>query len=701
MTLAAFGARDGLVTLPGLSRTAPAMSNPNGFSLLRPAALALCLTLAVAAPQADAAKKRRPAATGPKAPAAPSACTDLYAYANADWLKAHPVPADGAVSALGALAERSVQQQRDLLDGAMTSPQNGIQKLLGDFWASGLDEAAVERDGAGPIAPLLARIGAIKKSQDVAPAIAALHQVGIPVAFNFTADIDLRNLDTYFGYFAQGGLGLPDPSFYTRTDPDARALLGRYNGYVQKILVLAGTPQDKAAAEAQLVIDLETRIARASKTREQLRSIKATYNPVPTKDFAKKYRNLQLAAFLKVQGVGAEQVSMADPALFAQLDKLVTSLKPAEWQAYLRFQVGNAMAAYLSKSWRDVEFDFRGRLLRGDLEPAPRWRQVLDAINTSAGDMLAHEYVARYLPDATRASAEAIARDVKLALGEAIYRNTWMDDATKQEARNKVDRVKIQIGAPSNILDFSLQPMGRGSFGSNILIASTWHHREEMKRIGRASAERRWDVLPQSPAISYDIAHNRLFVTAALLQPPVLDMKESAAGQYGAFGAVVGYELTSAVDNRGRLVDASESLRDWWSADTAAGWQTRTASLASYYGKLPYPGNPATKVDGARTLAGNTGDLSGFELAWAAYAKAEPQAKAADQQAFFRGWARLWAQQVAPATAAAMAASSPYAPGPWRANAPAMQSPAFGPAFGCKAGNPMLAPENERLSIWR
>jgi putative endopeptidase len=675
------------------------MSNPNGFSLLRPAALVLCLTLAVAAPQADAAKKRKPAA--PKAPPAPSACTDLYAYANADWLKAHPVPADGMVSALGELAARSVQQQRDLLDGAMASPQNGIQKLLGDFWASGLDEAAVERDGAGPIAPLLARIGAIKKPQDVAPAIAALHQIGIPVAFNFTADIDLRKLDTYMGYFAQGGLGLPDASFYTRTDPDARALLGRYNGYVQKILVLAGTPQDKAAAEAQLVIDLETRIARASKTSEELRSLKASYNPVPTKDFAKKYRNLQLAAFLKVQGVSAEQVSMADPALFAQLDKLVTSLKPAEWQAYLRFQVGNAMAAYLGKSWRDAEFDFRGRLLRGDVEPAPRWRQVLDAINASAGDMLAHEYVARYLPDATRAQAEAIARNVKLALGEAIYRNTWMDDATKQEARNKVDRVKIEIGAPRSILEFSLQPMGRGSFGGNILIASTWHHREEMKRIGRASAERRWDVLPQSPAISYDIAHNRLFVTAALLQPPVLDMKDTAAGQYGAFGAMVGHELTSAVDPHGRLVDAGEALRDWWSADTAAAWQARSAPLVSYYGKFAYPGNPAAKVDGARTLASNIGDLSGLELAWAAYAKAEPQAKPADQQAFFRGWARLWSQQMSPAAANAMATTSPYPPGQWRANAPAMQSPAFGTVFGCKAGNAMLVPEADRLSIWR
>lgn len=673
---------------------------PN-LHILRPSTLAFCLVLAVAAPHADAAKKRKPAAPAPKAAPSATACTDFYAFANADWLKANPVPADGSVSALGELAARAQQQQRDLLDASMNAPQNGVQKLLGDFWASGLDEAAVERDGAAPIAPLLARIGAIKKAQDVAPAIAALHQIGIPVAFNFTADVDLKNLDTYLGYFAQGGMGLPDATFYTRSDADARALLGRYNGYVQKILALSGTPQDKVASEAQLVIDLETRIARLSKTQEALRSINASYGPVPTKDFAKKYRNLQLAAFLKAQGVNAEQVSMADAALFAQLDKMIGSLKPAQWQAYLRFHVGNAMAPYLSKNWRDADHEFRGRLLRGEDEPAERWRQVLDAINASAGSMLAHEYVARHLPDADRERADAIARGVKEALGNAIERNTWMDAQTKIEARSKVDRIKIEIGSPRHDLDFTTQPMGRGSFGGNILIASTWHHREEMKRIGKANASRRWDVLPQSPSLNYDLAHNRLYVTAAVLQAPVLDMKQPLAAQYGGFGAMVGHELVSAVDAKGRLIDSAETLRDWWSPATANAWDTRIAPVGTYFARFSYPGNSALKIDGQRTRDQNVADLSGLELAWAAYAKAEPQAKAADQQHFFRGWARLWPQQLSTRAATVHAATAAYPPGQSRTNGPLMQLPAFGTAFGCKAGNAMLLPEADRLSIWR
>src|SRR5690606_32866129 len=200
----------------------------------------------------------------PRARAGPTACGDFDAFANQNWLTANPVPDIGAVSALGQLQARVLEQQRELLSTAMNAPQGPVQTLLGDFWASGLDQAAVEADGARPIAPLLDRINGIKRAKDIPPAIAALHQVGIPVVFNFSADLDLADLDRHIGYFAQGGTGLPDPAYYTREDADSRALLGLYNSYVQKILALTGTTEAELAAEAQAVIDIETRIARAS-----------------------------------------------------------------------------------------------------------------------------------------------------------------------------------------------------------------------------------------------------------------------------------------------------------------------------------------------------------------------------------------------------------------------------------------------------
>ena len=282
----------------------------------RPLAFALALALLAGAATGDAtaAKKKKPA---PK-PAASAACTDFYAEANSAWLKANPMPASGAISSLGQLSALALQQQRDLLDAAMNAPQGNVQKLLGDFWASGLDEAAIDRDGANPVAPLLQRIDAIRKPKDIAPAIAALHQVGIPVAFNFSAELDLRDLGRHLGYFGQGGLGLPDPAYYTRSDADTRALLGRYAEYVQKILVLTGVPAESAAAEARSVVELETRIASASRPLVDLRDPRANFSPVPTSGLGKQYRNLQLDAFLKSQGVSDDTVSIANRSIRAQ-----------------------------------------------------------------------------------------------------------------------------------------------------------------------------------------------------------------------------------------------------------------------------------------------------------------------------------------------------------------------------------------------
>ena len=372
----------------------------------RPLAIALGISLATLVPTHDAfaAAKKKAA----RAPAVSAQCSDFYNTTNAGWLKANPVPQTGATTALGQLVDRSRQQQRDLLDAAMKSPQGNVQKLLGDFWASGLDEAAVEADGSNPIAPLLTRINAIKKAKDVPASIAALHQVGIPVAFNFGPDVDLKALDRHIGYFMQGGMGLPDPAFYTRTDADTVALMGRYRNYVKQILALTGTPAAKLDAESQAVIALETELARNAQSLAGINNPFNNYAPISTKELNSRYRNLQLDAFLKAQGVDDDLVSLADPGLFKQLDGMVTKLKPEQWKAYLRWRVGDSMAPYLSKAYRDAEFEFRGRVLRGETLPPQRWESVLDAINVAAGD--GRPRIRRALPVRRRSSPGGVDR---------------------------------------------------------------------------------------------------------------------------------------------------------------------------------------------------------------------------------------------------------------------------------------------------
>jgi putative endopeptidase len=594
-----------------------------------------------------------------------------------------------------------LEQQRELLSTAMTAPQGNVQKLLGDFWASGLDEAAVEADGANPIAPLLDRINGIKRAKDIPPSIAALHQVGIPVAFNFSADVDLADLNRHVGYFAQGGTGLPDPAYYTREDADARALLGRYNNYVQKILALTGTAEKDLASEAQLVIDLETRIARASRPVASLRDPRRNYALVPTEGLGKTWKRLQLPEFLEAQGVADDSVSIANPELFAALDGLVGSLKPAQWKTYLRFQVGDAMAPYLSKGFRDAEFDFRGRVLRGETQQPSREQLTLAAINHAAGQMVAREYVGRYLPEASRTRAETIAGEVRDALVRGLERNAWMDDATKAEAGKKLAALKIEVGAPRRDVDYTVQPMGRGSFGSNMLIASTWHHREEMKRIGRGNAQRRWGVQPHQPALAYDAAHNRLVISAAVLQAPVLDMSRDGAAHYGTLGALVAHELSHAIDGKGRMLDAAGNVRDWWTPGTAGAWSDRLNRLSAQYGAYDVPNLEGRKVNATLTRDENAADLAAIELAWDALQHVQPALEKDGKQAFYTAWAELWRQQPSAAFAEQQAATESHAPGKWRANGPLGNQPAFSEVFACKATDTMRRKDEEQVSLWR
>lgn len=664
----------------------------------RPLACALALAFAatLAAPSADAAKKRAPAKAS-----VPPACIDFYATANAEWLKVNPLaPGQASVSALGQLRRHARQQQIDLLSGAMQAPQNEVQKLLGDFWASGLDEAAIERDGAQPIAPLLSRINAIRKAKDIPPAIAALHQVGIPVAFNFSADIDLADVDRHIGYFTSGGLGLPDPAFYTRTDPETRDVLSRYRAYVEKILTLTGTPAAQAPAEAEQVIAFETRLAQAARPLAARRDPRANYAPVDTSGLAKQYRNLRLADFLKAQGVADDRVSMPDAALFQQLDALVGGVPAAQWKAYLRWRVGDAMAPYLSKAWRDAAFDFRGRLLAGQASPVTGEQRVLDAINLAAGPMLGREYTARYLSPAAAARAADIATQVRGALAAAIDRDTRLGPEARAEAKAKLAALTIEVGAPRRDLDFTIQPMGRGSFGSNMLIASTWRHAQEMRRIGRGNADRRWDVLPQQPSLAYDIPQNRLIITAAVLQPPVFDLAEPAAAQYGSFGALVGHELSHAIGDRGRLVDARGETRDWWGPAEAAAWTTLTTRVATRAGQQLYPGLDGIRLNGSLVDDELLADYAGIELAQAAFTQAQPAPAATDMQAFYTAWARLWPEYLSADAATERAATSPYPPGQWRTNLPLMNQPEFGTAFACKAGTPMQPKGEEQVRLW-
>ncbi len=666
------------------------------------ASLALAIGCAlVMSPEADAAKKKQAKPKPPAVAAVSAECSNLYATANADWLRAHPpVGTFDDISALGELTERARAQQIALLEQAARAPDSASTRALGDLWASGMDEAAVDADGSKSIAPLLARIDAIRSRNEVPAALAALHQVGIPVAFDFAPDVDLDHLDNELGYFTPGGLGVADPAFYTRNDDSVRALQAAYFAYIKQVLALTGTPAKDLETQAQMVWTIETELARRSRALTTQPDPRSRFAKVTVKGLDKTYPNLRPEAFLAAQGVQASEVSIADPGYFKALDDLLKRAKPAMWQAYLRWRVGDAMAPYLSRTWRDAWFGFHGTLLATRDTPPARREQVLDAVNHALGPMLGRVYATAHLSATERNAATDVTTAVRDALAARVAASQWLGNDAKAEAARKLAALDIEIGAPAQDPDFTLPPLGRGSYGANMLIASTWRHREEMKRIGQPGARERWNALPQQPVISYDLAQNRLIVTAAVLQAPVFDATANAARRYGAFGALVGHELGHAVDDLGRNVSAERQLRDWWSRADRQAWSSRVNALAAQYSAQSWPGLADTRVDGARVAATAMADLDGLGVAEAAWRAHDAAPSVTAQREFFRAWAGVWAQRSGDGIAAERALTSPRAAGEQRSNLSAGNLDGFANAFSCKADAPMLRAVSPHVGVW-
>lgn len=639
------------------------------------------------------------ASAKPAAIPAPTACTNFYQYTNQQWFKDNPLGTGvSSYSALNLLRLNAESQQAALLNSFMTAPQNNVQKILGDFWASGLDEASIEADGANPIAPLLSRVNGIRNARDVAPSVAALHQIGLPVLFNFSADLDLKDLNRSIGYFTQGGIGLPDPAIYTNRSPEITKLMQEYRAYVSRMLLLSGTTQANVSKELGWVMAIESDMAALSKANADLDILQSQYATVTTKGLNRRYPLLQLEDFLKVQGVKDDVVSIADEQYFAGINGLVGKYSAEQWRSYLRWRIADSMAPYLSKTWRDASFDFRGRILQGRSSAGTRAQQALAAVNAAAGPMLGREYAARFMSAQSRSNAERIAATVRTAMADAIERDTGLSAEAKAEALAKVRKTSIEVGYPKRDLDYTIQPMGRGSFGSNILIASTWQHAQEMKRIGKGNSDRRWDVLPQTPSVAYEPEHNRLIITAAALQSPIYSETAMPARWYGSLGAMIGHELSRGSDLDGRMINSAGRIGNWWSQQDLDRYESTARSLAAQYQGKPYMANTAARVNGSQVLNVAMADQTGVQLARDAFVKAYP---GADMKPFFEGWAGVWAQQLSSAVALADARESAFAPGEWRTNIPLSNLPEFAATYSCPATAPMVVAPASQVRVWR
>nr|WP_220466582.1 M13-type metalloendopeptidase [Stenotrophomonas tumulicola] len=633
------------------------------------------------------------------------ACTAFGDYVNSKWLASNEIPADRTSwGAFTILDERSVAVQHQLAEQvAQVKNPNHIEKVVGDLWATGMDETRINEQGIEPIKADLTAIDALSDKDAIAAYLRDTAAKGENVLFGFGAEADFQNSAVNMAYASQGGLGLPDKTFYT--DASKADKLKAYQAHVAKVLELAGVPAADAATQAEEVIKFETRLAKASKSSVELsRDVSLYYHPVTLADADKLTPNFSWTEFFKSQGVAApEKFSLAIPAFHEEVSKALADTDPAVWRAYLRFHTVDSASPYLSDAFADENYAFYGKTLNGQKEQKPRWKRVLGTIENGAGEAFGQLYVKVAFSPESKAKMETLVKNLADSLKERIQGLTWMSDETKAKAIAKWETFTPKIGYPDKWRDWSGLDTGRDSFLGNVHAANAFNYKFDLSKIGQPVDKTEWGMTPQTVNAYYNPLQNEIVFPAAILQPPFFDPNADDALNYGGIGAVIGHEMTHGYDDQGSRFGPTGNFENWWTEADSKNFAGLTGKLVKQFNGYKVDGQA---VDGSLTLGENIADLGGLATAYDALQKAsagkeDPKVDGFTRdQRFFFNWATVWRTKYTPENAKVRLTTDPHAPAQFRAMGAPSNLPTFATAFQCKAGTPMSRAGDAQVVIW-
>ncbi len=634
------------------------------------------------------------------------ACTDFFQYANGGWLQSNPIPASYSTWSLDSeIGERNLTLLRGILENAAAhrGAAGSAAQKLGDFYAAAMDEKAADRAGVAPLKDDLAAIAALRSPADIAGLIAAWQARGQDVLFDFEAQPDLKHSDTDIAYAGQGGLGLPDRDYYLREDAKAKTLRAQYRAHVARMLGLLGDA--KAKDEADWVLALETRLARASLDRVALREPANSYHifTLVAAD-AKTPHFSWVAYFHKIGRAGVRMFSLAQPDFFIAADTALTQVPLAHWQAWLRWRLIDADAPYLSRPFVDADFAFHGGVLRGTKQNLPRWKRATRSVDFAIGELLGEVYVAQVFPPQARQRAMQLVDNLKIALRARIRNLDWMSATTKQAAYAKLDTLVAKVGYPERWRDYSKLDITRNSYLANMRAARAFEAQRQFAKFDQPVDRSEWDMTPQTVNAYYNPMGNEIVFPAAQLLPPYFDAGADDALNYGGIGSVIGHEMTHGFDDEGSQFDAHGNLANWWSATDRAEFETRAQKLVVQFDAYVPIDN--LHINGKLTLGENIADLGGLLVAYDAF-KLTPQGKSdtridgmTPDQRFFYAYAQTWRTAQRPAQLRLQVRSNEHAPAKFRSNGPLADIPAFARAFDCKNGDAMVRAPDAIVNIW-
>ena len=634
---------------------------------------------------------------------------DFYRFAAGRWLRDNPVPADKTRwSGFEELRERNWHLVREILETAAADKKSAAGSpawQVGNFFAAAMDSNRLERLGYKPIRADLKRIDRLEDLVQLVTLLADFHQADISGFFRAGVEPDAKNSSIYAFELSQGGLSLPDRDYYLKEEFAKQR--EAYRSHVTRMLTMIGDSYTDAAAHAGLILEIETALARSSRTRVELRDPNKNYNKITTSDLIAKYPALGWQHYLAANAVSSVRyVIVGQPEFFDALAGQLKTRSLVDWKIYLRWHLVRSSAPYLSRAFEEEHFAFYGKTLRGQEQQEPRWQRAAKTIDGSIGEALGELYVARHFPASSRERMNALIANLRDVFRDRLAKLEWMSPETKGKALTKFARFTEKIGHPAKFRDYSKLFVDRRDFYGNVKRAGVFESRRELIRVGQPVDKSEWEMTPQTVNAYFNPLQNEIVFPAGILQPPFFDPAADDAVNYGAIGMVIGHEMTHGYDDQGRQYDADGNLKDWWSEQDAKEFEARAARLVEQYNG--YEVLPNVHVNGKLTLGENIADLGGLSLAYEALqralAKDPARRKVIDgftpEQRFFLSLSQLWRTNVRDEESRRLVTVDPHSPGQVRAIASHVNMQEFFDAFEIKEGAPMWRAPEKRAKIW-
>jgi putative endopeptidase len=629
-------------------------------------------------------------------------CVDFYQYSCGSWMKNNPIPADKSRwGRFDQLADRNLYILRDIL---IESPAPGthsqLASLVGTFYASCMDEATIEKLGTAPLDAEFKQINTIKTNEDLIRGIDQMHRNAIPVLFSFSAQPDMHDSTLTIASLDQGGITLPDRDYYIKDDPKSAETRQKYLDHVQRMFELAGHPSAVAAAEAKTVLDIETALAKASMDRTARRDPKNRDHKTTVAEIESADPNFDFAVYFADNGAPKfTSLNVGNPDFFKAINTELAATPLDDWKTYLRWKTIHAFAPGLTKAFVDEDFAFNGKYLSGQQEIEPRWKRCVKSTDSALGMALGKLYVDRTFGPEGKERTLKMVQAIETEMRKDIGQLSWMSDATKQKAYEKLNSIVNNIGYPDKWRDYSAVEIKINDYAGNIERASAFEVRRQYNKIDKPTDKKDWGMTPPTVNAFYRASMNDINFPAGILQPPFYANLMDDAVNFGGIGVVIGHELTHGFDDQGRKYDAAGNFSDWWTADDAREFEQRADCTANEYSSFVSVKDDKgdLKLNGRLTLGENTADNGGLKLAYMALMDIIGNApvKQIDgytpQQRFFLAYGQIWCQNVTDQEARKRVLTDPHSPGRWRVNGAVQNSAAFDEAFGCKAGQAMVA----------